>query len=79
MAALKNIAISIDQTINCCIKLSDGWGSPDEMLSARAWRLRVQHPGLRLWIDRLFFWDADHCQECYVIERNREQLDVEYR
>jgi len=79
MHPVKNLAIALDQAFNCLVKLSDGWGSPDEMLSARAWRLRTQHPDLRVWIDRLFFWDADHCQECYNIERNREQLDAEYR
>jgi hypothetical protein len=79
VGTLKNVAIALDQALNCCIKLSDGWGTPDEMLSARAWRLRIQHPSLRVWIDRLFFWDDDHCQECYQIERNRDQLDTEYR
>ena len=76
---LKNIAIALDQVANCCIKLADGWGTPDEMLSARAWRLRNHHPKLLRFIDGIFFWDKDHCQECYLIERNREQLDAEYR
>lgn len=79
MAVLKNIAIGLDQTINCTIKLSDGWGMPDEMLSARAWRLREQHPTLRRVIDGLFFWDANHCQECYLIEKTRQQLPKGYQ
>lgn len=58
----------LDQSLNCAIKLSDGWGAPDEMLSARARRLREQHPTLRKVIDGLFFWDKNHCQECYEIE-----------
>lgn len=78
MSVLKNILIGLDQTANCLIKLSDGWGQPDEMLSARAWRLREQHPALRKWIDRLFFWDVDHCQECCEIEKLRLQLPREY-
>jgi hypothetical protein len=79
MGVFKNIGIGVDQTINCVVKLSDGWGTPDEMLSARAWRLREKHPELQLWIDRLFWWDANHCQECYEIERTRKQLVPEYQ
>lgn len=79
MAILKNILIGLDQTINCAVKLSDGWGRPDEMLSARAWRLRKEHPWLLRVIDTLFFWDADHCLECYLIELQRKQLPKIYR
>ena len=78
MTVLKNFLIGLDQSANCLVKLSDGWGWPDEMLSARAWRLRDKHPSLHLWIDRLFFWDDDHCQECYVIEYERKQLPEQY-
>lgn len=76
---VKNVAIGLDQTFNCLVRLADGWGMPDEMLSSRAWRLRAAHPRLHVWIDRLFFWDADHCQECYEIERSRLQLPSEMR
>lgn len=79
MDYLKNIAIAIDQTVNCLIRLSDGFGQPDEMLSARAWRLRYAHPNLRKVIDGMFFWDNNHCEECYMIELNRRQLPSEYR
>lgn len=79
MSAFKNFLIGLDQSLNCLVKLSDGWGTPDEMLSARAWRLRDQHPALRKWIDRLFFWDANHCEECFNIEMNREQFPEIYR
>lgn len=78
MSVLKNVLIGLDQTLNCCVKLSDGWGEPDEMLSARAWRLRKQHPALREVIDTLFFWDINHCEECYYIEMRRKQLPLEY-
>lgn len=78
MSVLKNILIGLDQTANCAIKLSDGWGMPDEMLSARAWRLRNEHPWLRIAIDTLFFWDANHCAECYDIERLRQQAPRAY-
>lgn len=76
---IKDVLIGLDQTLNCCIFLSDGRGRPDEMLSARAWRLRDQHPRLRTWIDRLFFWDDNHCQECYEIEQQRSQLPKSYK
>lgn len=79
MGILKNVMIGLDQSANCLIKLSDGWGTPDEMLSSRAWRLREGHPSLRVWIDRLFFWDDNHCQECYEIEKARNQMPREYQ
>lgn len=78
MAVLKNVAIALDQALNCCVKLSDGWGLPDEMLSSRAWRLRAQHQKLRERIDRLFFWDKNHCEECFWIEAERKQSPAEY-
>lgn len=79
MSVLKNVLIGLDQALNCMVKLSgDGWGLPDEMLSARAWRLREQYPSLRLWIDRLFFWDDNHCQECFAIELERRQSPRDY-
>lgn len=79
MGIIKNVLIGLDQTANCLIRLSDGWGKPDEMLSARAWRLRKRHPWLRRTIDGLFFWDKDHCLECYQIELQRKQQPSEYR
>lgn len=79
MNILKNFAIALDQAVNCLIKLSDGWGHPDEMLSARAWRLRKEHPWLLSLIDGIFFWDDDHCFECYLIELERKQLHHSYR
>lgn len=77
MAVLKNFLIGLDQSLNCLVKLSDGWGTPDEMLSSRAWRLRSQHPWLMTAIEALFFWDKDHCKECFEIERQRKQFPKE--
>ena len=76
---MNNTLIALDQALNTLVKLSEGKGLPDEMLSARAYRLRNEHPNLIKWIDRLFFWDDNHCQECYGIEMARDQLPVEYR
>ena len=54
--AVKQFFISIDQTFNTIIKIADdGYGYADEMLSARAWRLRGKSR-LYIWIDRLFFF-----------------------
>lgn len=79
MGLAYNLGICLDQGLNCLVKLSDGWGSPDEMLSARAWRIKVMHPKLYRVIDALFFWDKDHCKECFQIEMERRQLPKEYR
>lgn len=51
-------------------------GSPDETISGRAWRQgQLQgYPGwaiARRVIDRLFFWDPDHC-------KNSHQQDVNF-
>jgi len=71
--------IALDQLLNTVIKIADdGYGYADEMLSARAWRLR-EMSRLYIWIDRLFFWDENHCEECYKIELERLQLPSEYR
>lgn len=79
MNILKNLLICFDQAINCLIRIDGEWGRPDEMLSARAWRVRDKRPQYAKWIDRLFFWDADHCAECFEIEQQRKQLPWEYR
>jgi len=76
---VKQFTIALDQVLNTVIPIGkDGWGYADEMLSARAWRLR-ERSNLYIWIDRLFFWDTNHCQECYQIEMGRRQLPWEYR
>lgn len=78
-ASIKESMISLDQFLNTRVKIADdGYGYADEMLSARAWRLRDKSR-LYIWIDRLFFWDKDHCEECYKIELERQQLPPEYR
>lgn len=79
MSVFKNFCIALNQALNTLIRLNGEYGRPDEMISARAWRLRETNPKLHVWIDRLFFWDADHCKECFEIEKNREQLPPEYK
>ena len=78
-ALLKNLLISLDQTINCVVWIKgDGFGKPDETLSARAWRLRAQSNAWKR-IDRLMFFDSDHCRTSYEAELNRNQLPKDYK
>ena len=76
---LKNLLISLDQTINCVVWIKgDGFGKPDETLSARAWRLRYQSNAWKR-IDRLMFFDPDHCRTSYESELYRKQMPKEYQ
>lgn len=76
----KNFLIGLDQTLNTLVYLpGDGWGYVDEMLSARAWRLRESFPWLYRVIDVVFFWDEGHCEECFEMELNQEQFPAIYR
>lgn len=78
-AILKNLLIAFDQAINCIVWIKrDGFGLPDETLSARAWRLRGQSGAWRR-IDRLMFFDPDHCRTSFEAELNRKQLPEEYQ
>ena len=77
MSIGRKVLIGLDQTLNCCVKLSDGWGYPDETLSARAWRMRYRHPRLWRMIDRLF--GADHCRLSYESEIARLHYPKDYR
>lgn len=76
---IKNILIGLNQTLNCCIRMGGEWGTPDEMISARAWRLREIYPKPRIWLDRLFFWDKNHTEESYKAEKARRDLPNEYQ
>jgi len=71
-----NLLILVSQTANVL-----AGGDPDEMLSARCWRLRKQ-PGWRelcLYLDNaspLMWWRgsyATHCEACYWEEKLRLQ------
>lgn len=76
MTYSKKLLIAIDQLINALI---GGW--PDETLSSRAWRW--EKDGVRSWprrlIDRLFFWEQNHCYQSYQSEREGRQLPPELR
>lgn len=69
---LLNLLIGIDQLVTTII---GGW--PDETLSSYAHRLYVRgKPGgfMRNVINRLFWWQADHCLAAYQDEISRSQL-----
>ncbi len=80
----KAVLIGLDQLVNA---LLGGW--PDETLSSRAFRWRMD--GVRKWpclvIDALFFWDRErrgeftfrHCALSYKSERERLQQPPELR
>lgn len=72
----KAVLIAADQLVNALLA---GW--PDETLSSRAFRW--EKDGVRLWprrlIDRLFFWEKQHCFQSYQSEREGRQLPPELR
>ena len=76
MTYAKKILIAADQLVNALLA---GW--PDETLSSRAYRW--EQNGVRSWprrfIDRLFFWEQDHCYQSYISEREGRQLPPELR
>ncbi len=71
----KAVLIGLDQLANAIL---GGW--PDETLSSRCWRLSLAgRDWPRLVVDRLFFWDRDHCRESFESERLGRQLPPEAR
>ena len=79
---LLNTAIAIDQLMYVLLTL--GEGSPDETLSAAAWRTeQAGKLGGRIFrpvIDLLFLpVEREHCRKAYESERLGRQLPPEYR
>lgn len=76
---MSQLLIALDQLLNTVFWIKgDGFGFADETLSARAWRLRDQSGAWRS-IDRLMFWDPDHCRTSYEAEVMRHHLPGHYR
>ena len=75
---LLNVAIAVDQTLNAL-----RGGSPDETLSAAAWRTEQKGRWLgrvfRPLIDLVFgVFEKDHCRKSFESERNGRHLPKEY-
>ena len=75
---LLNVAIAIDQVLNAL-----RGGSPDETLSAAAWRTeqkgRLLGRLFRPMIDLIFaLFEKNHCQKSFESERNGRHLPKEY-
>ena len=75
---LLNIAIALDQVLNAL-----RGGSPDETLSAAAWRTEQSGKlGGRIFrplIDLMFMpFECDHCRKSFESERNGRHLPKEY-
>lgn len=86
MAELKrralNLLIALDQFLFCAITL--GHSSPDETLSAAAWRWesggRRRGRLLRPIIDALFLpLERDHCYQSWLSEKYGRHLPSTYR
>lgn len=75
-----NLMVSLDQFLFCVLTL--GGSMPDETASAAAYRGEL----LGYWtgrlfrplIDRLFWFDPDHCAEAFRSEVERRQLPQGY-
>ena len=54
----------------------------DEMISARAFRAHIQgfisDVPMRI-INKIFFWQDNHCYHAWLTELNRNQLPSHYR
>lgn len=77
MNYIEQNAIAFDQQLNALLG-----GMADETLSARAYRNRNVSKGWNTAykvINKIFFWQKDHCYEAYLSEMNRKQLPVEYQ
>ena len=75
---LLNVAIALDQFLNALCG-----GSPDETLSAAAWRTEQKGRWLgrifRPLIDLIFaLFEKDHCRKSYESECNGRHLPKEY-
>ena len=69
---LYQFLIGVDQLINTI--LGSGWS--DETLSSCAWRNQNWQ---YKFIDKLFFWQEEHCKSACLSEQDRMQLPPEFR
>ncbi len=76
-----NLLIALDQFLFVLLTL--GHAAPDETISAAAWRweLNGRRRGkiLRPIIDKLFWFDPQHCKTSFYCEYYKTQLPGTYR
>lgn len=77
-----NVLIALDQFLFCLATL--GHSSPDETLSAAAWRWeqsgKLVGRVLRPLIDKLFsLLERDHCHQAWLSEKTGAHLPPEYQ
>lgn len=74
---IKNVFIWIDQGINTIIL----FGYPDETISSRFYRWhrddKCKYPMIIL--DKILFFDQNHCYNSYLSEKLNKQLPPEFR
>lgn len=77
LSRLKRILICVDQFLNVVIFDGDS----DETVSARAYR--EQQTPKWAWrmamLDRMFFWEVNHCEESFKWELARRDMPPAYR
>ena len=69
---LLNILISFDQFANVLFL-----GQPDETISSRAWRCKDASSFWKVThnlINKLFFFQKDHCHKAYLVELERKHI-----
>ena len=80
--ALYNLGGALWALLACVLRtMPTGRTWADESLSSRAYR--GEQNGVRSWprrlIDRLFFWEPNHCRKSFQSEREGRQLPPELR
>ena len=75
MNRIRAMLIALDQLAAAIL-----FGWPDVTLSAWAWwwHYRGIRSWPRRWIDRLFFWDLEHCYHSYQSEVHRTQYPPDF-
>jgi hypothetical protein len=78
MTWLHQNLIALDQAVNAFLG-----GYADETLSSRAYRMQQKHQPHWGWmaqaINKIFFWQKDHCRGAFRAEELRRQLPPEFR
>ena len=67
-----NILIAFDQFVNVLFL-----GQPDETISSRAWRCKDANSFwgvMHSLINKLFFFQKDHCHKAYLAELERKHI-----